>query len=317
MAQKNDLDWDDILNDNDDLDDDDNPVDDDALDELKTQIDNLEKEKQGLYHNVKGERRKRQELQTKLDKLSSKVEDILTKTSQAAAAKTGDDAKKSKGLAVQYDEDGNPYLPDDALLNFAAPYQKRIDELTNYIANLQSATKADREVDTFIQDAVSEDESYQPAYSEYKKAFKWANNKVVEFMDENDIKQPLSSGQALDHVLSNPDVVEEFNKKFPAMADKLDVIVTAEDSKTLFKRMLKTVSAGLQEAGKPKVDPNFKKLLTKPSGLSNAKNQKAAEVSILDKLDSLTAEDYAEMSDDQIAALDELMRKEELSAGIK
>jgi len=87
---------------------------------LKTQIESLEKEKQGLLAATKAERTKRQATAGRLEQLESAVSGILSQRQQkgmeSLSVHEAAEAQK-RGLPVIYDDDGNGWVDQDAVNN--------------------------------------------------------------------------------------------------------------------------------------------------------------------------------------------------------
>jgi hypothetical protein len=60
----------------------------------------------------------------------------------------------------------------------------------------------------------------------------------------------------------------------------------------------------------------FQKVLNKPSALGKSTNAKAGQLSIVEKLDSLTSDEVENMSDAQVRAIEEALQNDELTDGV-
>lgn len=288
------------------------------LKSLQAQIDEYKREKDGLLKGIQEERKKRQEFKGRLDQLSSTVNAILEKKIKGDADPTGA-TKKISGIQVEFDEDGNAYLPSEKLAAVLTPYQRKIMELENQTTATAQATRAEKASQQALQALLREDASYPAAYDSYQKAREWANNKVIEFQQANELEGPMLPELALDHVFT-PEVEAEFTKQFPG-ADLESVV---GNSKRAFRKALKGFATVSQTVEKPSLiekkaptDSRFQKVLKKPSGLGAAKNAKGADLSVSDRLSSLSATDIYDLSDKEIKALEQALLAEEKSDGIR
>jgi DNA repair exonuclease SbcCD ATPase subunit len=302
---------DEILDDIKDVDDDEdlNLEDDEAMEELKTQLQEMEKKNTGLLKEVKAQRRKRQDTEKRLDKLTDTVDNILQQRQapDGVKATTGG----SKKTALEYDDDGNPVF-DTELIG----QSETIQELNEKVANLEALIQAlgqqqqtESDSSKIIQAIVGEDERYGSAYNKYQNARKWVEDKVIDYQNENNVGGLMPSGQALDHVFDE-DLEKEFKDKFGEL--NLERVVTAEDSQRHFRNTLKSIADAMtpEEGGNDsKEGSRFKKVLQKASGLSGTANQKGAQLSLEEKLANLGSEDILGLTDEQAAQVEKALEK--------
>jgi len=287
---------------------------------LKTQIESLEKEKQGLLAATKAERTKRQATAGRLEQLESAVSGILSQRQQkgmeSLSVHEAAEAQK-RGLPVIYDDDGNGWVDQDAVNNLISPYEQKIMDLENKLQQVNTAAQAQDAADKLREGIIGEDERYRFAAGKYRAARKWVEDAVFDFAKENGVKRALTSGEALDYVLDK-ELRDEFNELFKGM-DIVD-IVTAEDSQDHFRRMLKNVSDVAfpkDEYSEPRMDSRFQKVLRKPSNLGRNANAKAGQLSIMDRLENLRPSDIDSMSDKDIDTLLKAYEREEKEDGIR
>lgn len=290
--------------------DDPNDVDDsnDDASELKKLIEDLKKENQGLLKAKQEEKRKRQENQTRLETIESKINTIID-----SKKKTNVDEVTNaiKGIPVEFTPDGEAFIPQDKLNEWSKPYQQKINELQQLLQTTRNDTIASQEAEKTITRILGEDERYPAVYNDYQKARDWINKQVIDYMKENNLKGAMSGTQALDIVFSDDDLEKQFQEKFPSM--DLESVIVAEDSTRLFKKMLKT---HVEPSNKTPLENNddknrFGKVLNKPSNLGHNRNAKT-DLSIMDKLETLSQDDIMNLSDKQIADLEKALREEEL-----
>lgn len=290
--------------------------------ELKKQLDDIQRERDGLLKGMKDERRKRQEFQGRFDQLSQTVNAILEQRSRGAADQTGADSTKvSKGIQVEFDEDGNAFLPEENMQAVLTPYQKKIMELEQKLAATSGQMKAETEGQRVLQQILSEDAAFPAAHAEYVKAREWANQRVVDYQLDNNLTGPMNGEQALDLVFDET-AEAEFTKAFPG-AD-LDAVVG--NSQRAFRKALRSLAPKETAAAEPTTetaptqkattDSRFQKVLNKPSGLGSAKNSKSAPA-LSERVGQLSHQDILSLNDSDIEALQEAMLAEEKSEGIR
>jgi hypothetical protein len=279
---------------------------DDKIAELTEIVSDLKNENKGLLKAKQDEKRKRQEHQSKLSKIEEKLNAIIeskNKTTQTVESIT------DKGLTLEFTEDGVPFVPKDKLTELVDPTQEKIKDLEKQIQAAITSGQAAMQADKFVRDVLSEDERYPAVYKKYKDALKWVENKVIDYQNENDLRGKLTSAQAMDLVFKpNPKLKEEFINEFEDMS--LISVIIAQDSEEFFRSML--------DSNLPKNKTNddnvrFNKVRQKPSSLVNSpKSSKGDELSVVDKLDSLSTTDIYNLKDTQINSLLEALREEEV-----
>ena len=298
------------------------PANQEDIAKLKTEIEDLNKEKHGLLQGVKAERTKRQEINGKLSQLTETVNGLLSNR-EAATQKTiaeAADAGKAKGLPVTWTEDGDGYVDNSVIEDVLDPYKNKILELENQLQLTNQRTTATNEAENVRKAIVGEDERYNAAYNKYQAARKWVVDQVTDFAKSNNVQRALTSGEALDNVFDNKDTESEFEAAFPGIS--LETIVTAEDSKRHFRNTMSSMADAMNpsEDADPnanKLDSRFQKVLNKPSGLGNAANAKPGNLTVMDKLKSLTADDIMNLDDATAEKLTQAISDQEKSDGVK
>jgi hypothetical protein len=282
---------------------------------MKEQLEALEKEKQGLLKGVKEERRKRQELKGRLDEVTTTVNHILTTKEELAAqqleAKTAE--ANVNGIPVEFTDDGDAFVPTDKLTALTSQYEEKIKDLEDKLEQVDGAANQRAEAQNTINSIVGENEAFGPAYGKYQSARKWVEDKVIDFQRLNNIQGALSSGQALDHVFDD-DMKQEFESTFENI-DLVDVI-TAEDSIHHFRTMLSNMAEAMTPKSDNKPDSRFQQVLKKPSGLGKSANAKGGETPLSERAGNMSATDILSLSDEQIAALERSLLKEEETDGV-
>lgn len=314
---------DEILDGNNDGDDDTDkglPANQDDIAKLKAEIEDLNKEKHGLLAGVKAERTKRQEITGKLSQLTDTVNGLLsnreTATQQTIAEAA--EAGKPKGLPVTWTEGGEGFIETEKMDEILNPYKDKILDLEDQIQRTNSRATADSEAEKVRRAIVGEDERYTPAYNKYQAARKWVVDQVTDFAKANNAQRALTSGEALDYVFDGNDSEAEFKSAFPGL--NLEDIVTAEDSKRHFRNtmsnMADAMTPGESQDPNAKPDSRFQAVLNKPSGLGDSANAKGGNLSVMDKLNSLTPSDIAGLDDATAAKLLKAIADEEKSGGV-
>jgi hypothetical protein len=291
------------------------------IEELKLQVQALEKEKQGLLAATKAERTKRQATAGRLEQLEGAVSNMLSqRQQQGTESLTVAQATEAqnKGLPVIYDDDGNGWVDQNAVNNLISPYQQKVADLETKLQQVNSTQQAQDAAEKIREGIIGEDERFGFAAGKYRAARKWVEDEVFDFAKDNGVTRALTSGEALDYVFDQ-NLRSAFDEKFKGL-DLVD-IVTAEDSQDHYRRMLNNVANAMNpkdesETG-PRMDSRFQKVLKKPSNLSGNANAKAGQLSLMDKVDNLRPQDIGNLSDKEVEVLLEAMGREEKEGGIR
>lgn len=272
----------------------------------------LERQKKGFYDNMKEERRKRQEIQSELDRVKGTVGAILEMRRQPAGDLLAP-KPKFQGIPVKETEDGDLFVPADQLQSVVAPYEAKIVALEQRLQQSNLQRTVQDETEKVFQSIVGENESYGPAYQKYQAARKWINDQVIDYQRENGMRGPMTSGQALDTVFADDQVEKEFTTRFPGL--NVEDVVQAEDSQRMFKRMLNNTVKTLQPKA-PSTDERFRRVLNKPAGLGQTTNAKGAKLSMSEKLADLSPSDIMGLTDSQVKQMEKLLLEEEKNDGL-
>ena len=282
----------------------------DEFNALKTQVENLEREKMGLLKAKQDATRKKQESMDRLSQLEGAVSTILSQRQQQGMASLSESevaGAKSQGIPVTYDDDGNGWIDPTYISKVTAPFENKITELEKRLQQTDAYSSATQKAEKVMAGIIGEDERFGPASGKYRAARKWVEDIVLDYSKNNGITRAMSSGEALDNVFNDPYTKAEFEKHFNGI-DIVD-IVTAEDSQMHFRRALDRIANAsgpkddLFTKPREKMDSRFQKVLSKPSALGSQANAKAGTSSVFDKIGSLGTQDIMDLSDTQIDAL--------------
>jgi hypothetical protein len=292
----------------DDNDDSGNVLDPEELKSLKGALAEKDKQINGLLQTVKADRRKRQEMKGQLDQVTTTINSVLAQREeldkQLEEGSRSGTKSDINGIPVEFNDDGDAFVPTEKLEALTQPYEQKIQDLEEALLLTNNTARAEAEAQRAIQQMVGEDERYAPVYSKYQNARKWVNDRVIEFQTDNNINGEFTSGQAMTHVFGDGNLAQEFTERYPEF--DLAQVATAEDSEWHFRTMLKTTAGKAGDLKEP--DERFRKVIRKPSGLGKSSNAKAGELSLAERVASLSATDIA---------LQKYMKEDEQSDGIK
>lgn len=278
--------------------------------DLKAVVEQMKTEKQGLLKATQEERRKRQEMKGRLDQVTTTVNSILEQResladSQSQAAK---DEATLDGIPVEFTEDGDAFVPTDKLNSLTSKYEDEIAALKDELYATRDSQASQVEYDQAVAAMVGEKPEYAEAHRRYQASRKWISDRVTDWSKQNNVNRPLTSGEALTHVLDK-DAELEFKEQFPDL--DMVSITTAEDSPWHFKTMLQKTSDALNELVAAPKDSRFQRVVNKPSSLGKSANAQGGQPSLTEKLGSLSATDILKFSDAEIDALSRHLSEEE------
>jgi len=283
--------------------------------EMKEQIANISKEKQGLLKATQSERQKRQELQGRLDQITTTLNSMLAQREELKAQTQSqkDEATLRRGIPIEYDDDGDGFIPEEGVKKMISPYEEKIAALEEELQATRQGVSQQQEYNETVASLVSQKPEYNDAHRVYTKARKWISDRVADWSAQNGWRGPMNSAQALTHVIDD-DFDVEFKEHFPGM-DAFTITV-AEDSPKHFLRMLESTSNALGETAPAPRDSRFQRVMSKPSSLGRSANAKGDASSLSEKVGNLSATDILGFGDAEIDALSNYLREDEQKDGI-
>ena len=311
---------------------------DDSDDDQKTSTDNmsledrlalLEKENKGLKKDIVKVRTDRrsykeevQEARDRYNRLHGMIEQMAKgggSQSTDTGAKTEDPFKDLK-LSVEYDDDGNPYVPADALAELIKGQEQKLEDTKKeYLQDKQLEEERNRAKQT-IDSIVSKDEQFPGAYRTVEKALADMNQRVIDIQKDKGLRGVLTPGQAID-LLEQEGALEEWQEAFPGLDP--DIISNAFQSKRQLTKALEFVK-GTMKADDGKIeDTNTAKkslqqaaiqdkLAKKPA--SHGKGSVEVKDSIIEKVGSSSSLEIMNLGDKDVERLMARMRQEELES---
>jgi hypothetical protein len=278
---------------------------------LDERLAELEKANKGLLQTVTAEREKRQRFEGAYNQLNNIVTETIAKRERKPEPEPKREPRK---IPVSYDEDGNPFIEEDALAELVEertkPLGTSLEDEKAYRELQHRQAQKNQAIDHQIRSVVMEEEGYDVAYNDLKKAIEFTVVELAEYMRENGIqaRHDMGTGAMID-VASGTRVEKAFNERFPQI--ELDQVIRAFESRADLRRALKR----FKDSAKPKIektgiDSNLKKIANKANNLSNVRNQKSPAPG--DTLEDL-AEKYSgsieEMSDSEYDAFKRKLRE--------
>ena len=288
------------------------------LNALKSQVEELSSANAGLLKAKQAQTMKRQGAEERLAQLEGAVGTILSQRQRQGTESVSEnqaDAARAQGIPVTYDDDGNGWIDPSYVQNMLSPYQQKINDLEAKLQHTEAGSSAAMQAQKLMDSIIGENEQYGPASGRYRAARKWVEDQVLEFSQNNGVNRVMTSGEALDHVFSDPYIKKQFTSAFGEEMDLVDV-VTAEDSQAHFRRTLDHIASAmtpkddLTASPKEKMDSRFQQVLKKPSALGTQANAKAGQLSVLERISNLSTDDIMDLGDDQVETLLKLAGKD-------
>lgn len=289
------------------------------LQQLEDEKNDLERKHRGVFKELKNERRTRQEMGEQYNNLSKTIQEIIQ---QRQAVQTAEPQQTINGIPVEFDDNGDAYIPQDKLVGLTKPLQDKIESLQKSMASTKGQMEQHAAAQAAINNVLSEDERYPDVWPVYQKARAWANDAVIDWQQENEVQGIIKSNDALKYIFDSK-LQSEFNKQFPGLS--LEQIVTAEDGDYFLKRTLAGIADAVFTEEEEAVVPTkklasksskFSKVLNKPNGLGASANKSGSQKSIIDTAESLSTLDALDLSDAQADALIRALEREEKVGGI-
>ena len=288
----------------------------------------LEKENKGLKKDIVKVRTDRrsykeevQEARDRYNRLHGMIEQMARGGSQSpdTGEKTEDPFKDLK-LSVEYDDDGNPYVPADALAELIKGQEKKLEDTKKeYMKDKQVEEERNR-AQQIIDSIVSKDEQYPGAYRTVEAALADMNQRVIDIQKDKGLGGILTPGQAID-LLEQEGALDEWQEAYPGLDP--DIISNAFQSKRQLTKALEFVK-GTMKPGDGKIEDDNKarkslqqaaikdKLANKPA--SHGKGSVEAKDSIVEKIGSSSSMDILNLGDRDVERLMARMRQEELES---
>ena len=287
------------------------------LQQLEQEKNELEKKHRGVFKELKSERRTRQEVGENYNNLAKTVQQIIQQRQADQPVEPG----TFKGIPLEFNEDGDAYIPEDKLIGVTKPLQDKIEDLQKSIKATKEQSDMQQAAQAVLNNILGEDERYPEVWPVYRKARAWANDAVVNWQQDNEVSGVIKSNDALKYIFDSK-LQADFQKQFPGV--NLEQIVTAEDGDYFLKRTLSNIADAVfteeeEVVTAKKVMPKsskFSKVLNKPNGLGASANKQGSQKSIIDTAESLSSLDALDLTDAQADALLRALEREEKVSGI-
>lgn len=284
------------------------------LSDLQHRLADLEREKRGLYSNLKAEREKRQQLDGKM----SQVSDLLTKA--FGKEQSADEPPQPMKIPVEIDEEGNAFVAPDVLEKFTQDRTKSIQDELKSLKETYESERAQTQRQTAQQQALNailaEKPDYPERYNELHRGMDFLNRTIQVMQTNGQLKTGNIPTFEKLQLFSDPQAVQMFSQQFPTL--DIERTIRAMDSPFDFKRALDSVQMnGGEEVEKTtpeatkldKIPDTTKKVATKPQNLADMRSQKTVSEKSLDEIvNDLSYEDMIfNLSDSEMKKLRKLV----------
>lgn len=254
----------------------------------------------GLKKGISAERGKRQQLEGRIQTITSMLDMARERKKEETPAE-----KKVDRIPVSFDEEGNPYVAPEQLEGLTSRQLKAMEEKLARIEQSQGVNVQQSSVQRTIQSVVSEDTAYPASYSMLTRARTDLSQIASDYLQENDLQAPTTIDAFLD-LIEEAGLDKVFMQKYPGV--KPEIVAEAFVHPRKLRKALKALSSSeAKDTGG--INPTLKALSGKPGTLAGKRNQ-GAKTSGLDKLADLSTDDFLNLSDAEVAQLKAQLRKE-------
>ena len=275
----------------------------------------LEKENKGLKKDIVKVRGDRRETRDKFNRLVGMIHEA--KNQGAGSQQDGD--KKDAGdtladlkLAIEYDDDGNPYVPANKIAELIQGRESKLADEMAMTQQRQAAMERANAAQQAIDSVIAKDATFQQSYLKVEDAVKDLNSRIIDLMKASGVKGEVSPAQALSMVEKAgqlEDWMQEHKLQDP------DVIAHAFESERNLERALRAMVPAEPDTKDDEEDvvedKSFKKLVEKPG--THGKSGTKVQESIVEKVGAASTQDILDLDDKAVDALLARMHKEELA----
>lgn len=284
-----------------------------TVESLSARLEEAEKEKSGLYREMRTEREQRQALSTQMAAINETLADIRNK--RVSTAKDPEEAPEIvNGIPVQFDDDGNPYINPEDLKAVATPEVSTIkadmDQIKRQGAR-QELINANKQT---ISHVVGQEEQYGDAFQTLRKAYQDVADYTVKIMAQQGwTVQTANEDQVFD--LLEKEFGTEFTGKYPGV--DLDTVIEALSpgrngllNRRKLTRAVKNIARSSGKESRDEGKESLKKLKfmsSKPSNLSGTRNQKGSAGRTLKDVAEMDIDEFENLSDTDLKRIERAM----------
>ena len=283
---------------------------------LKSQVEQLAREKAAMVAKTRDERAKRQELQGRIDQITEHLAHLReaqqksAKDDQAASA-----AEDDQFVDLDFDEEGNARVPVDSLKTVIS---KETQQLSQKIADLEAQLEAANQAlaqrdmvqrqNEALNNLLSQNKAYPAAYKDLVARFRDIDQTFTQYLEQNDIDPPQTTEEAIDMIVSSQPVMEQITAKYPG----LDVETVLES--TFYgtpRKVRKALNHIVKTSGsKKKPESKTASIAGKPETLARVASAGADEGggTNVDRFADMDPFDAVTLSDSQIKELERQIR---------
>jgi hypothetical protein len=279
---------------------------DNQLKALQEQVEELKKINNGLLQAKTASSSKASKAQEELQAAKLQLQRY-----EESQKQQGPEKKESVDrLAVEFDDDGNPFIPasnipvPDAIRQEVAALKQQLFETTN---NLRK-TQAQRDEAEALQNLLSQKDGYDEAFVKFQEQWNYVKDELFDqFVHANNLPVPRSQAEALD-IATSPEFQKAFSAKYPgsdvAAVMEAGLMGDPKQSPYYLRKALDTLS-------RKKVDPSHKPLGDKPSSVSTMSDAgpPLGESDDLQQFADMDMEDFLKLTPAQESRLNVLLKQ--------
>lgn len=286
---------------------------------LQERLDKLETANKGLIKANQAERTKRHNIEGQMQQITERINSASKEREERRELEAdleSPDINDETGIKVEFDLEGNAYVPKNKLTTTTTndkktgEYQERIDRLEHN----DLTRKMEQATATVFNKISNEQENYGKAVTLVKQQWSDLNTIFLTYLEDNSLEMPKDSDSTA-NVLFSKDVQSAFSKAHPT--GNVDELIDVFSSPTLptlerkLRRAAKSQAVSNGDKTDVKSDNNLKllrKIGKQPPNMTRIQNQKAGRTDLsLEDIGNLSSEDFEKMSDKQVEDIKDLL----------
>lgn len=307
-----------------------------TLEGVQAEIGELKKANTGLIHALTDERSKRQRHEGKLQGIEETfVKALEARKEQEATPPVSQEPEIPDRMAVNFDEDGTPFVKTEDILKITnlktdnlneqtkpklEALGKKIDEVSTQQVQGQALQQQQRALSSII----NSNPTYPQAMNDLQGQWQALNGMYDQYIQANGLQTPNSIEEAMGQILTSP-VSQEFKKQFPDSDVELLIETFTTPSNAVMQRKLSKALSKISKGkgvGQPTPDPvkvqsnsleeeNLKKLGNKPTGFGQVSNQVNSANTTVESAAAMNLDDFLALTDSEMDAVHAQLEKEE------
>jgi len=301
-----------------------------TLEGLQADIAQLQRANSGLTHALTDERGKRQQHEGRLQGISDTFSKALEARQTQEIPPEPKEPEIPDKLAVDFSEDGSPFVRTEDILkltklkqdnkaDLTKPQIEALDGKINQLATQMVQGQALQGQQKVLNSLISSNPTYPEAMSNLQGQWQFLNQMYDQYVSYNSLPVPSSIEEAMQQIVSSP-VAQEFSKQFPGSDVELLIETFTTPSTSVMQRKLKKALDGVSKSNgtgqsneliTPKKNNNLSALAAKPASLGNVSNQARSADTTIERVADMGLDDFMALSDSDMNKVHSLLEAQE------